>query len=410
MIKLFEGCYCSDFKVSPKNWNKPSASTAKDWRIYYRFYDPLYDNPKFVEIKGMNRAKDLQERREVTRDMLEAVRENMVENGWNPLRNVHMKPVEFESELDPKTPMVEALKIALSKVDGVGGTINDITSVVKGVTKAAKELKYDKIPIAQVTLKYYKSIFNQISKTNRRFSSNRQNMYRAYLMKIYKELLQMEAVEYNYPSGIARKEVLKKERVMLSDSERSNIDKSLKNNHYYFWRAIHIFYKSGARETELVKVQRKHIDLEGQSVLYTVLKGRSREVRRPIQDDILPLWTEIVQECKTPDDYIFSRWLIPGQRTKHIRPDQLGRRWNKYVKAPKDKGGMGIAADLYSLKHLHTTEAMDEMEKLSNESAKEITGLTGHTSTAMVENVYDQKSKTRKHDKLKKLSNKFSNS
>jgi len=42
MIQLLFGCYCSELKVHPQNWQKPKASMTKDWYIYYRFYDPLF--------------------------------------------------------------------------------------------------------------------------------------------------------------------------------------------------------------------------------------------------------------------------------------------------------------------------------------------------------------------------------
>ena len=51
MIKLKNGCYTSDIKVHPKNWQSTRASTKKDWYIFYRFYDPSFK--KYVIMPGL---------------------------------------------------------------------------------------------------------------------------------------------------------------------------------------------------------------------------------------------------------------------------------------------------------------------------------------------------------------------
>jgi len=139
---------------------------------------------------------------------------------------------------------------------------------------------------------------------------------------------------------------------------------------------------------------------------YTVKKGKTRNIERPLKNVTWHLWEELLSECESQEDYLFSRFLKPGK--KRIRTDQFGRRWTKYVKAPMKEGGLGIDVDLYALKYINATEAMDELDKLGNyDPAEDVKELTGHTTTAMIASIYDTKYERRKHEKLKRLTNTF---
>lgn len=93
---------------------------------------------------------------------------------------------------------------------------------------------------------------------------------------------------------------------------------------------------------------------------------------------------------------VFADVLGGYQMSKKAPPDPVTRRWEKYV-----KDELGIAADLYSLKHLNTSETVEQLGE----------GLAAmhnsHTSTAMVRNVYDVGRESREHEKIKSLKNEF---
>jgi integrase len=181
---------------------------------------------------------------------------------------------------------------------------------------------------------------------------------------------------------------------------------------------MQIFFTSDSRETELFRVQAKHVNLKDQSCLFLVKKGREeRWVRRPIIDAALFLWKEILSECKSDEDYLFSKNLVPG-KTK-ISSTQFGRRWQRHVKGtakvrrkensrkkyvPKDK--LNINIDLNSLRHQSITELMDKLDKEYN-PAKDVTGITGHTTEKMIAKVYDMNNDKRKNDKVKKIGGLF---
>lgn len=404
-IPLDNGCFCSTPKVFPDNWMTKDATTDRDWYIYYRFYDPLITGtnrkikPHLEIIKGMNSYKNLKVRREICKELIANELELLQKKGYNPATEQYIVEEEVFYEVHPSTPFIKALKKAMEKVTGVKGTLTDMNCVIRGVEKAATKLRFTELPINQVSRKHIKAILEACGAINKRFSASRHNKYRAYLMRLFKELVAMEAIDINPIRDVQMKTETKKIRLTLTREQRGQINEKLKKERYEFWRFLQIFFHSGSRETELMKVQGKHIDLAGQRCLYTIMKGREiREVWRPIKNVILELWQEAMVNCG-PDDYLFSRKLVPG--AVHIRPDQITRRWMKYVKGPVNKGGMNIQADFYSLKHLN----LDETTELLgiDDAAK----MAGHTSTVITMSTYAVGEKARQAERLKKVNNSF---
>jgi hypothetical protein len=212
---------------------------------------------------------------------------------------------------------------------------------------------------------------------------------------IFEELKEVEAIETNPTKDISCKKKTKKMRPVLTLDEQIKIN-SLRENHYTFWRYIMIFLGSQARTTELFSVKKIEgvVDLKAQQFQITQLKGDViKEELRPIPDDVLTLWQEVWDEAK-PGEYLFSKNLRPGLRK--IGKSQICRRWAKYVKAPVEKGGMGINKDFYPLKHLRTDTVA---EQLDLEHAKAGTGHT-NDNTAMI---YAQGEKGRRLNKVKKV-------
>jgi integrase len=301
--------------------------------------------------------------------------------------------VPANSEVEPDTPFIQALQIAFKKIKGVKGTLVDIQSVIKGTAEAAEKLGIDQLPVKNVSRKYFKMIFKQCKQDNPKFSDNRQNVYRKWLKKLYDELIELEAVEINPLVFIRKEKTIRKKRVMPTDEQREQISKYLKENFYNFWRAIQIFFASGSRETELMNVKIKDIDLKNQQCKYLVLKGKeAHEVTRPISDAVLHLWEELKGE---DEDYLFSYDLTPG--ANKLSTEALSKRWKRHVKKE-----LGINVDLYSLKYLNTTEIMEILD-----DTKEAMKLTAHTTEAMIVKIYDTKNKQRKDDKIKKVGSTF---
>ena len=58
---------------------------ARNWHIQYYFYDTALKKRKFVLVKGMNRLKTLNERREATSQLIENELHQLKEKGYNPI-------------------------------------------------------------------------------------------------------------------------------------------------------------------------------------------------------------------------------------------------------------------------------------------------------------------------------------
>lgn len=86
MISLINGCHCSELTVNPKNWKTCNATALrKKWYIQYYFYDTTINQKKFIVIKGMNRLKTLEERREAIRQLIENEIYQLKVKGYNPI-------------------------------------------------------------------------------------------------------------------------------------------------------------------------------------------------------------------------------------------------------------------------------------------------------------------------------------
>jgi integrase len=395
MITVPNNCRCSEIKVSPSNWKKASASTKKPWKIHYRFFDPTFDKPHQVIIKaGINKIKDLDQRRALVVDLIRLETEKLLVKGYNPITNNQKEPLIEDSDISPNTLFVEALNKALSKLSIARRTKIDVKSVIKGVETASKQLRLDILPITAISRKHIKKVLEQCGKNNSRWSARRYNLYRAYLLMLYKELVELETVGFNPVRDISKMKEIKKLKTVLTDEQRKSINKHLQQVDYRFWMFIHLFFHSGARLQELTQLKRSDVNLTGQTYKTIIRKGTSyKEVERTIKDVAMPFWEEFIKDLQS-EDYLFGVNFFPAN--KPMVPDTITRRWQKWVKI-----GLNIQVDLYSLKHLNTTETVG---LVGDRAAAQ---QNAHTTTAMVVSTYDVHRAERQHEILKTVNNKF---
>lgn len=388
MISLPNNCYCSNLTVHPKNWLSKNAKISFDWYIMYRFYDPKIEKPKLIRVQGMNHFKTLSERQNATKNALTLEMDKLIKEGYNPFIKAQ-KSFSVSGIINTETPILDTLTSIYQKVEVSTRTKQDLKHMLSSVGKAIKELGLIKYPISQVSRKTIKMILEAASNSPDRFNKNR-----SYLMILFSEICELELTETNPVRDIKKKKVIKHIRQVLTDEERKKVNEHLEANYPEFHRFLHIFFHSGARISELLRVNESDVDLKNQRYKVIIQKGREhREVWKTIKDLAYPLWVDIMQKA-TKADYLFSNGLLPGK--KQIQPYQITKRWYRLVKKK-----LNIQADFYSLKHLHTTEIVDLL------SEKEAAEHNEHTSTAMVVRIYDVKRKDRKHSKVKGLDNKF---
>lgn len=388
MINLSNGCTCSNLSVHPKNWQSKNAKLSFDWYILYRFYDPKHERPKQVMLKGMNHFKTLPERQNATKNTLTLEMDRLIKEGYNPFTKSE-KNSGVSGIINTETPILDTLSSIYQKVEVSSRTKQDLKHMLSSVGKAIKSLGLFNYPISQVSRKTIKMILEAASNSPDRFNKNR-----SYLMILFSEICELELTETNPVRDIKKKKVIKHIRQVLTDEERKIVNEYLENNYPEFHRFLHIFFHSGARISELLRVNESDVDLKNQRYKVIIQKGREhREVWKTIKDLAYPLWVEIMQKANKAD-YLFSNGLQPGKT--QIQPYQITKRWYRLVKKK-----LGIQADFYSLKHLHTTEIVDLL------SEKEAAKHNEHTSTAMVVGIYDVKRNDRQHSKVKGLTNKF---
>lgn len=399
MILLSFSCYCSELSVHPKNWLSPRASTKKDWYIFYRFYDPAYrDNPKFkkgklVQIRGMNDFKDLQQRKDETKRIIDFELGKLKDQSYNPITGNIIEPICLLSDIEPYTPFIVALTNVEKRISCSPSTKRDLRSVLNFVSKASMQLGYYTMPISSLSRKHFKQLLLHIDISEGE-SAHRYNKIRSYLMILYKELIELEVVESNPLKDISKRKTVQRLKKLPTSESRKIISEYLFANEYRFWVFMQIFFHSGARITELMLVKGRDVSLEKQFFIVTVKKGAYyKEVKKPIKNVAVGFWKAALENCNT-DDFVFSKNLMSGN--VQIQSYQITKRWNRHVKKK-----LGIEEDFYSLKHLN----LDETAAILG--IDDAAAMASHTTAAITIKHYALNESDRQMERLKLIENVF---
>lgn len=397
MIQLPNGCSCGEFLIRPKNWKQSNASVKTDWYIRYRFYDPKFKNehpdgyPRLAK-GGINRLKTAVARRAAMELLIKTEMEALNE-GFNFFTRITTLPAEITYEIKPTTPFAKALKASYERLAVPKVTKYSIKSCLKYVTKAIEQLRFNFLEIQAVRRRHIKLILEQCEKNQARWSPQSFNHYRAYLMMMFKELIDLETVELNPVSLIEKKPVKRLQRTELTSKEREQVDAHLAKVDPRFRLYMYIFFHSGSRIAELARVRGRDVDMNNQRFLISVEKRKVPvEVWKPMKNLVYQYWAEMITGCG-PDDYVFSHDIKPGKVS--ALPEYFTKRWKRVVKEP-----LNITADLYSLKHSN----MEETAKIIN--IKRAQHMASHTSEA-TSKLYAQGEKAREDEDLKLINNEF---
>jgi integrase len=259
---------------------------------------------------------------------------------------------------------------------------------------AAIELGLQDIPLCNIKRKHIRLLLEHTGTIKTNWSAHNYNLYRAYLIMLFKVFLQYDAVEINPALSIEKQKTVLKMRETLSEEQRIIIDEYLKSRDPYFRRYIHIFFHSGSRPAELMRLRKEDVDINNQCFKILVQKGKSpKEMKRPIKNIVFHYWLEIMNEA-LPGQYLFSRGLKPGFLP--IRNEQVTRRWKRAI-----KNKLKIDIDLYSLKHLNLDETAAELND------KEASKMAGRTSTAITKKHYLVNERQRDFERLRNINNPF---
>lgn len=249
MINLPSSCHCSELKVHPKNWLSTKASIKKDWYIFYRFYDPAFKNNdkfnygKLVVLKGMNHFKTVLERQSQTQQIINLELAKLKHKSYNPITGFIIIQQVILQEINPESAFITALELVEKRITASQSTKRDLRSVLNYVRVASDQLLYSQIQISGISRKHLKQILLFIDMIYGE-SAHRYNKVRSCLMMLFKELLELEAVDTNPLRDISKKKIIQRLRKLPSVENRKLINEHLQQNHYRFWLFMQIFFYS----------------------------------------------------------------------------------------------------------------------------------------------------------------------
>lgn len=395
--KLPHGCKCSELSVCPSNWKSTAAPMKRTWYISYRFYDPNFNSPKQVVIKGLAEFKQRNERQNAVATLLDDELRSLY-SGYNPItKTTHPPAPQIEQDISPNSAFIGSLILAKKRIICAESMEVDLRTTIPYVEKAARHLKIENMRIGDIRRKHIRLLLDHIEDTSKCKSAYRYNRFRSNLMILFTELMEMDAIEFNPVRDIRKRKIIHKMRQVMDPGERTRVNEHLQKNYPTLHVFANIFFHSGARMIELINVKRSHVEIKNQRFKVLIKKGREyREVYKTIKDVALPYWEIALQGCSA-DDFVFGKTLRPGSSA--VTRDWVTKLWQKVIK--DDETGLGIKKDFYSLKHLNTDETA-AMIGIEDAAAHD-----DHTTPVVTLKHYAVGEKERRHEKLKKVKNSF---
>lgn len=380
--KTIDGCSYSEFWVHPPNWQKATKKDLeKDWYVQCAFFDPRFQKkyPKgFPYRKRVNKPKTIEERKAVVSFLLKKLPEQL-NDGFNPILK---KYVSFQNdELHPDLYFIDAFRLSLSRKKCSFNHAKNIRCAINRIEKSSESLFYQTIKIKDLKRVHLKKMLDHLRLTDYYY-----NKFVKYISALYRELIEYECCESNITRDIYPKKVIKAPRLILEKSELEIVKEYLKENHPNFFRYMMIFLYSGARSTELFRLQKKNVDVEQQEFTIFLEKGSQyTPCTKVILTPAVDFWKDIIKECKSDDDYLFGIGFKPNK--KPVMSETVTRYWKRHV-----KNKLGIEADFYALKHYM-------LDSLDSETAMLLASHTNQNTTA----IYQVNKKKKEREQLKKL-------
>ena len=366
VTKTIQGCSYTEFWVSPSNWQKATKKDlSKDWFVECVFFDPRYEKkyPKgFSFRKKANKPQTIEERKALISFFLKSIPQQF-NDGYNPITKKYMN---LRNEgLYPDLLFIEAYRRALEIKSGTKSHLYNIKRAIDRLEEASEALGMQYIKIKDLRRVDLKRMLDYLQLTDKCY-----NKFVIYFSSLYRELIEYECCESNITRDIYPKKTFKEPRLVLEKNELDRVREHLEEAYPDFYRYMMIFLYSGARNTELFRLQRKDVDLDKQEFVILLEKGgQYKRCTKVILSPALEYWREVCEECKSPDDYLFALNFVPSKKMGN--KEIVTRFWKRNV---KDK--LGIEADFYSLKHYM-------LDNLDSDTAMLLASHTNKNTTAI---------------------------
>ncbi|MBK9318900.1 MAG: hypothetical protein IPM91_08835 [Bacteroidetes bacterium] len=232
--------------------------------------------------------------------------DNLLKEGFNPFDKI----LDVQASLNYITQIQDSwmlLNMLLTKYQLQKGQ-RDLKYILRSLEKAVAALGLKEVKISELNRKMVKLLLENISKSADQF-----NKSRSYIMILLSELCELEVLETNPARDIRKRKTIKHIREILSP-ERQRVDIHLKKNYPSFHRFLHIFFHSGARISEIIRLKYSEVDMINQRFKLVIRKGRQyKEEWKVIKDIALPFWCELMNEAHK-DDYLLVLALFQVNR------------------------------------------------------------------------------------------------
>lgn len=349
---------------------------SKPWFVFFR-----YDGKLFRFKKGINYIENLKKRESEANMLCDALFEKLKE-GWNP--NV---PDVISTQ--SKLTLAEALEFSLDKKKKTLApkTQIDYSCTVKFAKQAINAINLDNLPIVDTKRIHVKLILEKI-KEQRNWSNKSFNKNLGYLKAILSELMQWDIIENNPAHGIRS---LKVGEIIANtpatDEEIELIKTKILLDFPSFYIYIICIFHTGIRPEELLHIQLKMVDLKkNQIILPSGITKTNIERIVPINPFLKDYFEKM--DLSNYD----SNYFLFGTKREHSNrglkkdldftpaPNRLNRDcasklWRKLI---KDKQGLNLDVNMYSLKHLGANKKI-----LAGVELDALRELYGHTSKMM---------------------------
>lgn len=366
ITNTIQGCSYTELWVSPANWQKATKKDLdKDWYVQCIFFDPRYEKkyPKgFPYRKKANKPQTIEERKALISFLLKNIPQQF-NNGYNPITKKYMNL--RDEGLYPDLLFIEAFKRALEIKSGAKSHLYNIKRAIERLEEASEALGMQYIKIKDLRRVDLKIMLDYLQLPDKYY-----NKFVIYFSSLYRVLIEYECCESNITRDIYPKKTFREPRLVLEKNELDKIKELLDETHPEFYRYMMIFLYSGARNTELFRLQRKDVDLDKQEFVILLEKGgQYKRCTKVILTPELEYWKEVCEERQSPDDYLFSLNFVPSKKMGHT--EIVTRFWKRNV---KDK--LGIEADFYALKHYM-------LDNLDSDTAMLLASHTNKNTTAI---------------------------
>lgn len=403
--KLINGCSRTAVFISPRKYQTFTSKSnfPKQWFVQCRFFDPEYAEkyPEGFQYRAKFSGEDLQDLKVTAEVYKEEMETKLDKKNFNPISQIHM--TERKGALHPYLPFIKALEKAHENLSPSWSKDHgyEVSRCIKHVDEIKEKLDFSDLLINEVRTWHIKTTLDRLDLTDSVF-----NKSRSYLQSLFKELTQYGCCENNPVDNITKKAEIKNIREVITQEKLEFVYKYLREKCYTFFRYGKIFFYSGGRTTEFLRVQKKHVDLENQEYKVLIKKGKQKTwVKKIIVPAAIVYWKEVLALCNDDDEFIFSKGLIPG--SEPISAKQISRRWKRHVKDSneiKDEKGevIKVTEDFYTLKHLF----LDILDEMNTAPIIPIAGpaqrMANHT-TENTTDIYTRGKTARKNADLKRL-------